>query len=217
MIKNIVACLTISLSGTAFSITKEDRKLADEYLSLPSTIQLIEVDPELTKLSPEEMYSKLEEEGVIRDIKWRKHVKNLMESHPDYDKLLETHPEPMEQLFPKFKYFDLENEQIIPGLPWEGANFGYDESIFQNQMPSFPGSASCIAKVRGNVGWFKAGPHTLSPWDAVIPLTDCVTFQKRYNRDPKKCYIAVCAPLSAQPGTIVVSELVRDIILGKWN
>jgi hypothetical protein len=118
--------------------------------------------------------------------------------------------------FPELQYLDLENPQMIPGMPWEGANFGYDESMFLNSA-GYPGTATCIAKVRGNIGWFKAGPHTLAPWDKVIPLIDCVSFQQRYKRDPEKCYIAGCSPVSAQISSIKVSELIRDIILGKWN
>ena len=215
MMKKVTTVLALVIAGPGYAITESDRKLADEYLSLPSTIQLIEADPELTALSPEGMYDKLEEQGIIRDIKWRKHIKKFIENHPDYNKLLETHPEPMDQ-FPELKYFDLKNPQVIPGLPWEGANFGYDESIFHNNA-GYPGTATCIAKVKGNVGWFKAGPHTLDPWDKVFPLVDCVSFQRKNKKDAYQCYIAGCTPTTAQPSTIVIKELIRDILLGKYN
>jgi len=210
--------LSILLASTAHSITKEDRKIADEYLKLPSTIQLIESDETLMALSPEDMYKKLEEEGIIEDVKWRKKIGEWIKNHPDHDKLVESQEISGFEILPEFRYLDLESPKIIPELPWDGDPFSYDDSLFKNQLkPSYPGTATCIAKIRGNVGWFKAGPHTLSPWDKIMPLTDCVYFAKKRGIDPNKCYIAGCSPMTAMISSLKVAELVRDILLNKYT
>jgi len=211
---NKIFLTAVFIAGTSFGLTPEDKDLADRYLKLPSTIQLIEADPDLKKLNIEDIYTKLLDEGIIEDLKMKIHLDNYIKKHPDYDKLLRSQKQNNFEILPQYKYLDLENPRTIPGLPWEGAAF--ESSLipdFQNEL-GYHGTATCIAKIRGNIGWFKEGPQTQAPWDAIIPLMDCVAYTKKRGKEPMSCYIAGCSPAIARPDPTAITDLVRDIIIG---
>ncbi len=81
----IAATATFMLAGTGSAITEKDRKIADEFLKLPGTIQFIEADKALMELSPEEMYDRLEKDGVIDGIKEQRATEKFIKEHPDRD------------------------------------------------------------------------------------------------------------------------------------
>lgn len=86
----LAAGLLTSIAASGITITKEDKKIADEFLKMESTINFIEADEDLRKLSPEEMYERLQKDGVIDGIKEQRKKEKWMKEHPDYH-LLEEH------------------------------------------------------------------------------------------------------------------------------
>ena len=74
----------ILTASSAFSLNLKDREIADEFLELQTTIQFIEADPQLMKLSPEEMYNRLEKDGVIAGIKKTKEI-DWSKKHPELE------------------------------------------------------------------------------------------------------------------------------------
>lgn len=187
MMKNIAVAASILMSGSAFGLTAADREIADEFLEMPGTIQFIEADPDLMKLSPEEMYNRLEKDGVITGIKDMRATEKFMKEHPDRD-LFES--------VQKKKYRDYQGMM--------GNNLKAIELPF------------CIAKRSGTFLTY-IGPPSISPWHSVLPLMDCVTVAKKQKANPKKCIIAGCTPLYSMPSATTTAQLVRDILLGLYN
>lgn len=218
--RNALITAGLLASTASMAITKSDRNVINEYLDLPSTQQLIQVDESLKSLSVEELHQKVVDEGTLDDIKAKMGAKEYIKKHPEYQSLIEFHggEDKIPEVLPELRYMDLDNPRVIPYMPWDGDQFGYadlaPQGMFSNQLST---GATCVAKIRGNVGWFKAGPHSINPWDKIFPLMDCVTHTKRRGIDPHKCYIATCSPASANIVSALVDKLVEDIIMGKYN
>lgn len=108
--KKILFVAGILMASSAFGMSKKDREIADEFLKMESTINFIEADPDLKKLSPEEMYERLEKDGIIEGIKTQRAREKYIKEHPDYHLLEEQQKKRMEDL--------LQNETGVgPQLP----------------------------------------------------------------------------------------------------
>lgn len=84
MMMKYIAVAAVMMTGTAFGLTAADREIADQFLDKPTTIQFIEADPELMKLSPEEMYNRLDKDGVIAGIKQAQEI-DWSKKHPELE------------------------------------------------------------------------------------------------------------------------------------
>lgn len=100
MIKKLTIAGFLAFNGVAAAdvISGQDKKIADEFLKMETTINYIEADEELKKLSPEEMYDRLKKDGVIDGIKEQRKKEKYIKEHPDYHLLEEQQKKSIQDL-----------------------------------------------------------------------------------------------------------------------
>lgn len=137
--------------------------------------------------------------------------------------------EDLRKLSPEEMYDRLKKDGVIDGIrkdkaeqKWMKDHPDYDllqdaqkksiEDLIGNkvQMPA------CVAKRKGTFLTYQ-GPPSIQPWASIFPLMKCVDAAQNQGADPHKCIIAGCTPMYGMPSATTVAEMVRDILLGRYN